>query len=223
MKSFTPRRRPAKPRWQLRIPLSDSQYVNFYRDFDSDMNPLVLSAFVEAVQRGLEARGTLTGHRSNPHARGAERFYAAGAAAGPGELKTRRALDSERPPVRTSRVTSTSRAVSLAERRFHRFADHVIRDQRELPGCAASLTAARPAARPRVRPSHRRPARSVPMRRSAPFACRPERGHHVLRIPAGGNAPHHVARLRQRLHLPREHRFVTRNRCSRRSERPDRC
>lgn len=49
---------PAKARWQLRIPLSDSQYVNFSRDFDSDMNPLVLSAFVEAVQRGLEARKT---------------------------------------------------------------------------------------------------------------------------------------------------------------------
>ncbi len=42
--------------WQLRIPLSNSQYVNFGRGFDSDMNPLVLSAFVEAVQRGLEAR-----------------------------------------------------------------------------------------------------------------------------------------------------------------------
>jgi UDP-GlcNAc:undecaprenyl-phosphate/decaprenyl-phosphate GlcNAc-1-phosphate transferase len=47
---------PSKPRWQLRIPLSSSQYVNFSRDFDSDVNPLVLSAFVEAVQRGLEAR-----------------------------------------------------------------------------------------------------------------------------------------------------------------------
>jgi UDP-GlcNAc:undecaprenyl-phosphate GlcNAc-1-phosphate transferase len=47
---------PAKPRWQLRIPLPNSQYVNFSRDFDADMNPLVLSAFVEAVQRGLEAR-----------------------------------------------------------------------------------------------------------------------------------------------------------------------
>jgi hypothetical protein len=49
---------PVKARWQLRIPLSDSQYVNFSRDFDSDMNPLVLSAFVEAVQRGLETRKT---------------------------------------------------------------------------------------------------------------------------------------------------------------------
>jgi UDP-GlcNAc:undecaprenyl-phosphate/decaprenyl-phosphate GlcNAc-1-phosphate transferase len=48
---------PVKPMWQLRIPLSNSQYVNFGRGFDSEMNPLVLSAFVEAVQRGLEARG----------------------------------------------------------------------------------------------------------------------------------------------------------------------
>jgi UDP-GlcNAc:undecaprenyl-phosphate GlcNAc-1-phosphate transferase len=47
---------PTKPRWQLRIPLANSQYVNFSRDFDSNMNPLVLSAFVEAVQRGLEGR-----------------------------------------------------------------------------------------------------------------------------------------------------------------------
>lgn len=45
---------PAKPRWQLRIQLPQSQWVNFYRDFDCQMNPLVLSAFVEAVQRGLE-------------------------------------------------------------------------------------------------------------------------------------------------------------------------
>jgi hypothetical protein len=47
---------PAKPRWQLRIPLPDSQWVSFYRDFDSNVNPLLLNAFVEAVQRGLEAR-----------------------------------------------------------------------------------------------------------------------------------------------------------------------
>jgi hypothetical protein len=45
-----------KPRWQLRIPLANSQYVNFGRDFDSEMNPMVLSAFVQAVQCGLEAR-----------------------------------------------------------------------------------------------------------------------------------------------------------------------
>jgi UDP-GlcNAc:undecaprenyl-phosphate GlcNAc-1-phosphate transferase len=39
--------------WQLRIPLADSQYVNFYRDFDSELHPLVLSAFVGSVERGL--------------------------------------------------------------------------------------------------------------------------------------------------------------------------
>lgn len=49
---------PAKPRWQLRIQLPDSQWVNFYRDFDAQMNPLVLSAFAGAVQRGLAARST---------------------------------------------------------------------------------------------------------------------------------------------------------------------
>lgn len=47
---------PAQPRWQLRIPLRDSQYVNFYRGFDDAMDPLVMSAFVQAVQRGLEAQ-----------------------------------------------------------------------------------------------------------------------------------------------------------------------
>ena len=51
-----PNKGPARPRWQLRIPLPNSQYVNFSRDFDSDMHPMVLSAFVEAVQRGMEAR-----------------------------------------------------------------------------------------------------------------------------------------------------------------------
>ena len=49
----------SKPRWQLRIPLANSQYVNFYGDFDSDMNQLVLNAFVEAVQRGLETRSAV--------------------------------------------------------------------------------------------------------------------------------------------------------------------
>ncbi len=68
---------PAKLRWQLRIPLPDSQWVNFYRDFDSQMNPLVLSAFVGAVQRGLEARTALT--RMPP---ASERYQAAAAAAG---------------------------------------------------------------------------------------------------------------------------------------------
>jgi hypothetical protein len=79
---------PSKPRWQLRIPLPDSQYVNFGRDFDSAVNPMVLSAFVEAVQRGLEARNsTETPPEVIQMPAMAERFYATTAAAGTGELK----------------------------------------------------------------------------------------------------------------------------------------
>ncbi len=42
------------PEWQLRIPLPRAQYINFSRDFNSDVNPLILSAFVSAVERGLK-------------------------------------------------------------------------------------------------------------------------------------------------------------------------
>jgi len=42
------------PVWQLRIPLPDSQYVNFYRDFSSDLNPVILGAFVRAIEQGLK-------------------------------------------------------------------------------------------------------------------------------------------------------------------------
>jgi UDP-GlcNAc:undecaprenyl-phosphate GlcNAc-1-phosphate transferase len=73
-----------KPRWQLRIPLPDSQYVNFYRGFDSDMNPLLISAFVEAVQRGLEARNTAPPVEV---IRMPGLYYATGAAAGAVERK----------------------------------------------------------------------------------------------------------------------------------------
>jgi UDP-GlcNAc:undecaprenyl-phosphate/decaprenyl-phosphate GlcNAc-1-phosphate transferase len=66
------------PRWQLRIPLPDSQYVNFYRGFDSDMNPLVISAFVEAVQRGLEARSTKPAVEVIRMPTSPELFYATG-------------------------------------------------------------------------------------------------------------------------------------------------
>lgn len=71
----------AKPRWQLRIPLPNSQYVNFYRGFDSDMDPLVISAFVEAVQRGLQARAAVPALEVI-RLTGRELFYAAGAASG---------------------------------------------------------------------------------------------------------------------------------------------
>jgi UDP-GlcNAc:undecaprenyl-phosphate/decaprenyl-phosphate GlcNAc-1-phosphate transferase len=76
----------AKPRWQLRIPLPNSQYVNFSRDFDSNMNPLVLSAFVEAVQRGLEARA-LAAATEVIRMPAATRYYTSAAAAASSDLK----------------------------------------------------------------------------------------------------------------------------------------
>lgn len=44
----------ARPLWQLRIPLSGSQYINFFRDFEGDLDPLILSAFVNCVERALK-------------------------------------------------------------------------------------------------------------------------------------------------------------------------
>ena len=44
----------AKPLWQLRIPLNGSQYINFFRDFEAHLDPLILSAFVTCVERGLK-------------------------------------------------------------------------------------------------------------------------------------------------------------------------
>ena len=43
-----------RPVWQLRIPLADSQYINFVRDFDAHLDPLILSAFVNSVERGVK-------------------------------------------------------------------------------------------------------------------------------------------------------------------------
>jgi UDP-GlcNAc:undecaprenyl-phosphate GlcNAc-1-phosphate transferase len=46
--------------WELRIPLPDSQYVGFFRDFHSEASPLILNAFVSTVERGISrvlARG----------------------------------------------------------------------------------------------------------------------------------------------------------------------
>jgi hypothetical protein len=37
----------------LRIPLPEDQYVGFYRDFETVASPLVLSAFVSTVERGV--------------------------------------------------------------------------------------------------------------------------------------------------------------------------
>jgi len=44
----------AKPLWQLRIPLNGTQYINFFRDFEGHLDPLILSAFVSCVERGLK-------------------------------------------------------------------------------------------------------------------------------------------------------------------------
>jgi UDP-GlcNAc:undecaprenyl-phosphate GlcNAc-1-phosphate transferase len=41
--------------WQLRIPLPEGQYINFVRDLNSELNPLILSAFVSSVERGLKS------------------------------------------------------------------------------------------------------------------------------------------------------------------------
>ena len=48
--------REAVPVWQLRIPLTESHYINFFRDFGADLNPLVLSAFVSCVERVLRGK-----------------------------------------------------------------------------------------------------------------------------------------------------------------------
>jgi len=71
-----------KPRWQLRIPLPNSQYVNFYREFDSDLDPLVIGAFVESVQRGLQARAAVPAIEVI-HLTGRELFHTAAAPAEP--------------------------------------------------------------------------------------------------------------------------------------------
>jgi len=43
----------AKRLWELRIPLPEGQYVGFFRDFETETSPLVLSAFVSTVERGI--------------------------------------------------------------------------------------------------------------------------------------------------------------------------
>ena len=79
---------PAKPRWQLRIPLPDSQWVNFYREFDSDLNALVISAFVESVQRGFESKSAAQTTELAPIPPGSAHYHTAAASA-----------DGESPPI----------------------------------------------------------------------------------------------------------------------------
>jgi UDP-GlcNAc:undecaprenyl-phosphate GlcNAc-1-phosphate transferase len=71
-----------RPVWQLRIPLAGTQYINFFRDFDSDVNLLILNAFASSVERGLKAWAA---HREAVVTRmpaASELAYAASAASG---------------------------------------------------------------------------------------------------------------------------------------------
>jgi len=40
--------------WELRIPLTDAQNVNFFRDLENETSPIVLSAFASAVEHGMK-------------------------------------------------------------------------------------------------------------------------------------------------------------------------
>ncbi len=76
--------------WEVRIPLADSQYVDFYRDFETETSPLILSGFVSTVERGIVrclARGLEEKASREAEAmrmRPAELYYTATAAAAGG-------------------------------------------------------------------------------------------------------------------------------------------
>ncbi|PWU02353.1 MAG: hypothetical protein C5B51_20895 [Terriglobia bacterium] len=46
----------ARSRWQLRISLPGSQYVNLYQDYDREMEPTALAGFARILQNSLTAR-----------------------------------------------------------------------------------------------------------------------------------------------------------------------
>jgi UDP-GlcNAc:undecaprenyl-phosphate GlcNAc-1-phosphate transferase len=46
----------AKRSWQLRIPLSHSHYINFSRDLESELDPVVLSGFADCMERALKSK-----------------------------------------------------------------------------------------------------------------------------------------------------------------------
>jgi UDP-GlcNAc:undecaprenyl-phosphate GlcNAc-1-phosphate transferase len=48
--------------WQLRIPLSEGQYINYHRDFKTELSPLVIGALVRMVESRVGAKlATLEG------------------------------------------------------------------------------------------------------------------------------------------------------------------
>jgi UDP-GlcNAc:undecaprenyl-phosphate/decaprenyl-phosphate GlcNAc-1-phosphate transferase len=78
--------------WQLRIPLPGRQYVNFVRDLNSELNPLILSAFVSSVERGLRSsieRGLEARPRSEPEVirrpAAVQQYHTAGAGSASGD------------------------------------------------------------------------------------------------------------------------------------------
>ena len=40
--------------WELRIPIAESQNVNFFREVETELKPMVLSKFVAAVEHGMK-------------------------------------------------------------------------------------------------------------------------------------------------------------------------
>ncbi|MCC6482134.1 MAG: undecaprenyl/decaprenyl-phosphate alpha-N-acetylglucosaminyl 1-phosphate transferase [Sphingomonadaceae bacterium] len=58
---------PDRPTWQIRIPLPHKQYVNFYRNLDASMHPVVLTLFSQATEKMLREKFTgIAGEESGP-------------------------------------------------------------------------------------------------------------------------------------------------------------
>jgi UDP-GlcNAc:undecaprenyl-phosphate GlcNAc-1-phosphate transferase len=72
----------ARPLWQLRIPLNGSQYINFFRDFEGHLDPLILSAFVGCVERGLKVRAVQHESKAQTLQPDCNLVYAAGVTVG---------------------------------------------------------------------------------------------------------------------------------------------
>ena len=49
--------------WQMRIPLAEGRYVNFFREFDS-IDPLIMGPFANSIERGLKL--WLAAQKSDP-------------------------------------------------------------------------------------------------------------------------------------------------------------
>ena len=71
--------------WQLRIPLSGGEYVNFYCDFSVELDPLILNQFVATVERGMNT--WLAAQLSQPVRMPATPLYYRAAAVGAAERK----------------------------------------------------------------------------------------------------------------------------------------